>query len=210
VPPAAVRCIPLESYRRLFPEAQPNLPDATCVLGLVTAWLQAVEVPDVLYDPERFERDAPYAGVVADLNLLLHLIDQRDARQGNILVAAEPHPFRAFSVDNGIAFGGLVYNYFRPHWNVIRVPAVSRASVERLRKVDREELDALAVVAELRADTKGVYQPVSPTPPWARDRGVRLEPGRIQMGLTDVEIAGVGERMRALLARVDAQELRTL
>ena len=207
VPPAAMRCIALDAYRRTFPGATANLPDAGCVLGLLTIWLEDVEVPKVLYDEARFERDREYARQIANLNILLYLIDHRDARANNILVSSDPQRFRVFSVDNGISFGSLVYNYFKGHWNVIRVPALPRTSVGRLRAVDHAALDALGVVAELHADGEGVYRTVPLHAPLDRDTGVRLKPGHLQLGLTREEIKGVRERLRALLKRVDAGEI---
>ena len=153
------------------------------------------------------QRYREYARQLANLNILLYLIDHRDARSGNILVAAAPAPYRVFSVDNGISFGSLVYNFFKGHWNVIRVPALPRASIGRLRAVDHATLDALGAVAEMHADGAGVYRTVPLRPPIDRDRGVRQQPGHLQVGLTREEIAGVRERLRGLLARVDAGEI---
>jgi len=207
VPPSALRCIALETYLRTFPGATVNLPNARCVLGLLTIWLEDVEVPKVLYDEDRFERDREYARQLANLNILLYLIDHRDAREGNILVSSDPEHYRAFSVDNGIAFGSLMYNFFRGHWNVIRVPALPRTSIARLRAVDRAVLDALGVVAELHMDGEGIYRVVPDRAPLDRDLGVRLQPGHLQVGLTREEIEGVRERLRVLLARIDAGEI---
>lgn len=207
VPPTAVRCVPLREYPRMPEKPAPNVPGGRCVLGLLAAWLQHVTPVEVVVDPERFARDRAYAGHVADFNLLLHLIDHRDGRSSNLLVTDDGR--RIYSVDNGIAFGNLVWNYFVVNWNVLRVPALRRASVERLRGVTQAHLDALAVVQELRADRRRVLQPVRPSAPFDPARGARVRRGRVQLGLTAGEIAGVAARLDALLARVDAGAIRT-
>jgi hypothetical protein len=147
-----------------------------------------------------------YAAHVADFNLLLYLIEHRDGRSSNILVGDDGR--RVYSVDNGIAFGSLVWNYFVVNWNELRVPALRRASIGRLRRVTRADLDALAVVRELRADRKRVLQPVRASAVRSGD-GARVRQGHVQLGLTADEITGVARRLAALLARVDAGEIRT-
>lgn len=207
VPPSAARCIPLTDYRSIDPGATPTIAGTRCVLGLLAAWLHDVRPPDPLYDRDRFLGDAGYAYHMADFNVLTFLIEHRDGRSSNFLVADDPTGRRVFSVDNGIAFGGLVYNYFVENWDVLRVPAVRRAAVARLRRIRRKDLDALAVVAELRAGPDGVLRATRPGSPAAPDAGVFAADGRVQLGLSRNEITQVAERLHALLARVDAGEL---
>jgi hypothetical protein len=206
VPPTAIRCIPLDAYERLG-KATPTIEGTRCVLGLVAAWLSHVSPPEVLYDPQRFANDPRYAAHFADLNLLTYLIDHRDGRLSNFLVSDDPDDGRVWTVDNGIAFGNLVWNYFVTNWNEIRVPALRRASVERLRRVTPAQLERLLVVAELEADARGVLQPVAPRRPRDVDGGTRVTPGRIQLGLTRDELEGVATRRTELLARVDRGEI---
>jgi hypothetical protein len=205
VPPTTMRCVPLATYRRLAPDATATVDGTRCTLGLVAVWLQHVKPADVILDLERFERDRTYAGHLADFNLFTHLVEHRDGRGGNILVS-EDHE-RTYAVDNGIAFGNLVWNYFVTNWDVLRVPGLRRAAVERLRRVTPRDVDALMVVAELRADRKGVLRPVRPTAPIDPSQGVRVRGGQVQLGLTADEAHAVGERVKALLARVDAGEI---
>ena len=207
VPPTAMRCVPLREYPRVPKKPTPTVEGSRCVLGLIAAWLQHVTPADDIYDPERFEDDAAYATHVADLNLLLYLIEHRDARGDNILFSEDGR--HVYSVDNGIAFGNIVWNYFVTNWDVLRVPALRRTSIERLRRVTRADLDALAVVTELRSDRKRVLQPVQASAPFDATRGARVRRGHVQLGLTADEIAGVGTRMEQLLARVDAGEIET-
>lgn len=205
VPPTAVRCIPLAEHAR-FREAPAIVEDTRCVLGMIAAWLDDVVNPEQGWDPERFARDPAYARHRADLNLLGYLLDHRDGRMANFLVP-EDDDGRVFLVDNGISFGGLVWNYFVDNWNVIRVPALRREPIERLRRIGDDELRALLVVAELRADEHGVLQPVPHGTPLDPDAGARLRPGHAQLGLTASEIDGLAHRLRTLLARIDAGDL---
>lgn len=207
VPPSAVRCLPLAPYRRIEPDATATFEDTRCVLGLLSAWLQDVHPPDPLYDRFRFLTDAGYAYHMADFNVLTFLIQHRDGRVSNFLAADAPSGRRLFAVDNGIAFGGMVYNYFVENWDVLRVPAVRARVVERLRRIEKRHLDALAVVAELRTDADGVLRAAKPSAPRAPETGIWFGEGRLQLGLTRSEIADVANRLHALLARVDSGEL---
>jgi hypothetical protein len=176
------------------------------VLGTIAAWLADVRYPEELWDEDRFRRDATYARHRADLNLLLYLVDHRDGRRNNFVVP-EPDDGRIFAVDNGISFGGWVWNYFAANWNRIRVPALRRDAVDRLRRIGAGDVSALRVLAELRADARGVLEPVPAGTPWDAGCGARLRPGQVQMGLTADETAGLATRVQRVLARVDAGEI---
>ena len=203
VPAVALRAIPLEVYRRVDPEATPTIDGTDCVIGVLALWLQHATPPDRLYDPERFLSDHPYAYHLSNLNVLTYLVDHRDGRKGNILAADDESNRRGFAIDNGISFGAWIWNFLTTNWNVIRVPAIRRTVVERLRRVDAARLEALGWLAELRADADGGMCLVEATQPIDPFRGARVEPGRVQLGLTTVEIAGVAERIATLLDDVD-------
>jgi len=209
VPPTAMRCVPLATYPHDAKTIEPTVEGTRCVLGLVAAWLQNVEPVQVIYDAERFAHDRAYAEHVADFNLFAYLVEHRDARSSNILVTKDPVGQRIYSVDNGIAFGNLVWNYLVANWDVLRVPALRRASIDRLRRVTRTDLDALLVVFELRSDEQGVLQPTRPGPPFDPSVGARVRDARVQLGLTGTEVDGVATRLKQLLARVDAGEIAT-
>jgi hypothetical protein len=206
VPPTSIRCVPLSEYP-VEPKPAPTVKGTSCVLGLVAAWLKNVKDPEVIYDPERFAKNRTYAASVADFNLLTYLIEHRDGRGGNILVSDDGE--RIWSVDNGIAFGNLVWNYFVTNWDVIRVPALRKASVDRLRRVTKADLDALLVVRELRADRRGVLQPVKPGAAFDPSSSARVRGTQVQLGLSRPEVDAVGDRLRALLEHVDAGEIKT-
>lgn len=83
------------------------------------------------------------------------------------------------------------------------MPAIRRAVVERLRRVDAARLAALASLTELRADAAGGMDPVEAAKPIDPSLGARVVPGRVQLGLTTTEIADVAERIKTLLDDVD-------
>jgi hypothetical protein len=208
VPTIVLRCVPLAAYRRLDPQATATIEGTRCVLGTLSPWLRNVEVPEVLYDPARFAADTDYAYHLANFNVLAYLVEHRDGRPGNILVADDDDNRRVFAVDNGISFGGLIHNFLTTNWDVIRVPAIPLEDVARLRALDPAALESLAVLVDLRADAKGILRPGPLGPPLDAERGVRLARGRVQMGLTTEEIGGVRRRIAALLKQVDDGTLK--
>lgn len=207
VPTAVGRCLSLETYRATVPEAKPTLPGTRCVFGIQSLWLEDVAPPETLYDEAAFARDPLYARHLANFNLLTFLIENRDTRDGNVLASKDASNRRIFSVDNGISFDPLVYNFFLNQWRDIRVPALPRASIEPLRRLTRERVDELAVVAQFRVDANGILRPERPGAPIDPKRGSRFRDGVLQLGLTDDEIAHVWERVQALLREVDTREL---
>jgi hypothetical protein len=210
VPTTIARCIALENFAEIDPEVVPNLPDlptARCVFGAQAIWLENVESAATGLDEERFRRDANYARHLANYNLLSYLIGNRDTRSGNLVAATDQSNRRVFSVDNGIAFDEWVYNPFRRNWDSIRVPALPRESVERLRAVEEEELRALLVVAELRVGPDGVLREKAASAAFDAERGVRIRDGVLQLGLEPGEIDGVRKRIEDLIAAVDAGKI---
>jgi hypothetical protein len=205
VPPTAIRCVPVDAHRKIL-DAEPIVEDTRCVVGMLAAWLDQVRSPDEVLDLDRFRKEPEYARHRADLNLLAYLIDHRDGRLSNFLVPKDDDG-RIYLVDNGIAFGGVVWNYFVHNWNVIRVPALVRDRIDRLRRITAERVNALAVLTQLEVDARGQLEPAAPDPPWDPSAGARLRKGRAQFGLKADEIAGVAARLQELLARVDAGEI---
>jgi hypothetical protein len=137
------------------------------------------------------------------------LIDHRDSRQGNFLVSKIPRRPQFFSIDNGISFNPWIINPLVRNWHRIRVPALRRESIDRLRQFQRQDLDFLAVVAQLEPDDEGVLRLVLPGPPEEPNSGVSVneETLTVQFGLTTTEIDKLWSRIQALLERVDAGEL---
>jgi len=209
VPTTVVRCIPLSEYRLLNPKAKPTVAGTRCVLGTLSLWIEHVDVPKELLDPARFARDPNYAYHLSNFNVLAFLVEHRDGRPGNILVAEDDTNRRVFAVDNGISFGGLVYNFLTTNWDVIRVPGIRRAVVNKLRAVGPKELGALGTLVELQADANGILRPAPLQLPLDPREGVRVAGGRVQMGLTADEIDGVSKRLATLLREVDDGKLAT-
>ncbi len=203
VPTSVARCVPVEVVREYRSSATPTVEGTECVLGLVSVWMKDVTVPDVLYDESRFVTDPHYAYYMANMNLLTYLIGHRDGRSGNFLVSKNDKRRQVFAVDNGISFGPWVYNYFVPNWNSIRVVALRKDSIERLRKLKREDLDYLGVLLHMEVDGDGILKPVKPKRNLDPDDGARRRGTTIQLGLTEDEIENVYERIEHLLEDVD-------
>jgi hypothetical protein len=207
VPYSTMRCLRLDAWRKHHPEAQPSVPGTQCVLLNLSMWLKDLTVPDVVYDEQRFLEDPNYAYRLAQFNLLIYLIKARDLRQGNILVSKHDADRRVFAIDNGISFGAWFYNWFNPSsytWQRITVPALPRGTLDRLRALKREDLNALATVVQLAPDENDVLHRVKPEAPFDPDEGVRLDGTRLQFGLTRGEIDDVWNRIEDLVADVDA------
>jgi hypothetical protein len=209
VPPIAARCVSFDVYRAFDKHPAANLPHGQCVFGALSAWLRNVEKPDATLQPERFSRDNWYAYEFGKLNVLTYVITHRDAKGSNFLMSTDPHNPQIFAVDNGIAFGGELYNFFTWHFDNIVVGGLPRQTIERLRRVRPEDLAHLGVVAELRAGADGVLRSVPPSANVDPNAGVRLLPDGIQLGLTAEEIDLVASRRQELLERVDRGEIPT-
>ncbi len=209
VPTIVARCIRLDVYTALDPRTRANLAGARCVMGALVVWIDHVTVPDTLYDPERFANDPLYARHLADFNVFAYLIKHEDGRKGNFLVSKFEQDRRIFSIDNGVAFDARVKNWFVPNWHKIRVPRLRKETVARLRAVGPEQLAALGVVAELRADAEGVMRPVPHAANARPNKGSRARPGWLQLGLDDDEIEHVAKRLAQLLAKTDTGEIAT-
>lgn len=185
-------------------EEAPTLAGTRCVLGVVSVWLDDVTLPAPLLDDDRFNRDYTYAYYLANLNLLTYLIKHHDGRAGNILVSKDDARRQAFAIDNGVAFGGLFYNWFVDNWNSIRVPALRKESIDRLRTLQEKDIaKLLGVVAQLELDSEGIYVNVPPGENLDDDDGVRIEGKTLQLGLTGDEIEDVWERIEDLIEDVD-------
>ncbi len=208
VPPSAAHCAPIDEVREFLPKAKPTLEGTNCQLGVFSLWMKDVTLPDPLLDDERFARDPVYAYYLANFNLLTYLIKHNDGREGNFLVSKDDSRRQVFSIDNGVSFGGVWFNWFVPNWSDIRVPALRRESIDRLRELEEQDLHALlGVLNELRRNDDDVFVAVDPGPNLDDDDGVRLEDGVLQFGLTDDEIEDVWERIEDLIEDVDGGDV---
>jgi len=203
VPTTSVHCARLEEWRTRHPSAKAQLDGSDCVILVVAVWLKDVTLPNPLYDEARFLSDPSYAYFLSNFNLLTYLVDHRDGRTGNFLVSKDNEHRGVFAVDNGSTFGPLGWNYFVKNWNVIRVAAVRKASVDRLRGLERADLDFLLVVSQLELDENGVFELARPGPPLDASRGAMRKNDVVQFGLTQREVDAVWDRIQALIAAVD-------
>lgn len=208
VPPTVMRCASLDHYRLVVDrKAKPSLPGGSCVLGSLSLWMENVTVPDVLYDEDRFASDPNYALRMADFNLLTFLIDHKDGRRGNFLVSKDEQDRRVFAVDNGISFDAWIWNYFVRNWNDLRVPALRKKSVDRLREVKREQIKALATLAELRQTSDGSLESIEPGPPLDKKKGARVRDGVVQFGLVPDELDDIEEQIEEVIEGVDSGKI---
>lgn len=207
VPTTTLRCLALDKYREHFPGAKPTFKGSQCVLGAFALWLDNVTIEEELLDPERFAQDPNYAYHLSNFNILTFLIDHKDGRSNNFLVSTNDADRRVFAIDNGISFDAWIWNWFVPNWNSIRVPALNRRAIDRLRQVTREDIDRLAVNAELHVDADGIYRPVEHGAALEPDKGVSTAPGVVQFGLATDEVDDVREKIEELLEMVDEGEV---
>ncbi|MCA9672466.1 MAG: hypothetical protein KC503_43025 [Myxococcales bacterium] len=209
VPPTVMRCVPTDALRRFDTDASPNVDGLSCVFGVMSYWLRGA-THDGVWNERRFASDTRYRHHMADLNLFTYLIEHRDSRTANFMIAKDPAHPRVFAIDNGLAFGSFLKNpmaFFSTDWSKIFVPQLSRASVERLRQLTPQMLRAaLRVVAEFVVEG-GVARAVPPTAPRGRG-GVTIDKQRVQLGLTDAEIDKLAARVRDVLAKVDGKQIK--
>jgi hypothetical protein len=209
VPPTVLRCLTPDEQRRLFGRAAPaTFRGIDCTLGTLSLWLEDVDVMHGL-DEQRFRRDREYRAAIARLNLVTYVVDHRDGKDANFLVT-RGEPVRAFAVDNGVAFSGFrtARGWFVPDWSHLKVHAVPRDALDRLRAMGPAELEKLAVLAQLEVrDGRLVRVPAGP--PLPGDGGVRRFGDTIQIGLSKEEIAAVSRRIAHLLALAETGQLAT-
>ena len=201
VPLSFAICQPIEG------EERPSVPGTNCTLGAVSVWLQDVTFADVLYDEARFVADPTYAYYLSNFNLFTYLANHRDAKMSNALVSKDDGRRQVFSIDNDIAFDAFTYNYFIDQWDEIFVAALRRDSIDRLRRLEREDLDFLGVVAQFETDDRNVLLPVAPGKNLDPNRPVRITGDSVQLGLAKYEIEGLWNRIQKLLKRVDDGEM---
>jgi hypothetical protein len=208
VPPTVSRCIPLDFYRvAVRARATPTFRGTDCAFGVFAFWLEGVQELSSI-DGARFESDILYRKTIANLNVFTYLFDHRDTRPSNFAVASNRDFPRAFAVDNGLALDGLTNPRVTGarEWRHIVVNKIPARLVERLRKITRADLDTLATVAELTIDGQQM-DPTNHTVAFEEDSGVRRRGNVIQLGLTKREIDDIQDRLRSLLARIDAGKL---
>lgn len=207
VPPTVMRELSVKAYRQLEPEAGPTFEGTESVLVAIQYWLQNVAT-EAVPDSARMATDPEYAHYMAQLSLLTHLIRHADSNPGNILISTKGPP-RLFAVDNGVAFRspesprGTI-------WKDLQTRRLPASAVQRLRALTREKLEAaLYVVAQFTVRPDGRLKAVAPTTKLDENRGVDRHGDIIQLGLTNLEMDELWDRIQALLARVESGEIAT-
>ena len=208
VPTALPICVLRERYLKIIGYAAASLEGTDCVLGLASTWLVNVTVPEKLYDESQFMEDFNYAYYMSNFNILTYLIQHRDARVGQFLVSKDDKRRQVFSVDNGISFGFWPYNFFIRQWDTIHLPALRQDSIDRLRKIQRQDLDRLEVIAQMEKDENGILKPVPPGENMNPKNGATYIDGTVQFGLTLSDIDGLWERIQTLIAEVDSGNIQ--
>jgi hypothetical protein len=210
VPTTVARCVPVDIQSRYRPDARPTLEGTNCVLFAISLWLENVTVPDVFYNEERFLSEPAYAYTYGIFNILTYLSDHLDNRKGNFLVSKDDRFPRAYAIDNGIAFGSWIYNWFVPSsyaWRKMVVPAVPKSAVDRLRELRRADLDRFAALAEFHQNSDGYLEAVPPGASLDASRPVNISGKVVQLGLTENEIDDLWERIETLIEKVDEGHL---
>ncbi len=216
VPVTVPVCMPVKDLGKTGLQATPQIEGMTCVAGPASVWLKNVNAVRNFLDRERFERSvsgqekSDYARDFANLNIFTYLISHRDGRKGNFLVSTLPKQSRIFSIDNGLAFGGI--GNPRPgviHWGHLKVKQLPRSTVARLRTIRPEQLrQILGTLAEHRIALDGSVRLVAASENLNPEVGFRRQANRVQIGLTAREIAGIERRLRKLLERVDSGDIQ--
>jgi hypothetical protein len=209
VPPTVLRAFPLSYINEQLKDSQATFSEArSSVLVVLQYWLSSV-TPDAFWDNNRAKTDTAYARAIGNFNILTYLIRHGDENVGNYLISQPdvPRP-HIFSVDNGVSFTSELSNRGFA-WTDIRVPALPRATIDRLRSITRDTLDKrLGVIAEYTV-VNGELVPATPGANLSDGRGVRRSAERIQIGLSSLELTRVEQRLNRLLKDVDEGKIRT-
>jgi hypothetical protein len=207
VPPVVLRSQTVEEYRGLRPVAEPTIRSTNSVLFMLSLWVDNVTNSEP-FRPALFEEDERYARHWGNLNVLTYLINHGDGNVGNLLISTVAENRRVFAVDNDIAFRSEISGQGAP-WRLLRINRLPDSTIERLRRVTPEQLEAqLAVLAEFGLEN-GVLVPAAPGENLDPRSGVRIAADRVQFGLTAQEIRDVERRRQQLLRRIERGRIAT-
>jgi hypothetical protein len=211
VPPTALACLSVKKYRELMPELEAH-GDSGCAVGIMAYWVEGITSDDV-YDEDRWSIDPVYSYHIANLNVLTVLIGHQDNIGDNFYVTEDPQHPRAFSIDNGLAFGAMGANPIQlvsSTWSSLRVPGIPKGTIARLKEVSEDDLQrVLASVGQLEWKN-GTLVVVPPTDSMDPNEGVRGKDGVIQLGMTADEISDVDRHLADLLREITSGEVETL
>jgi hypothetical protein len=77
-----------------------------------------------------------------------------------------------------------------------------------LRKIQRQDLDFLGVIAQLELDDNGILQPKPVGENLDPKVGAKYKDGTVQYGLSKSEIDDLWERIQTLIAEVDSDKIQ--
>jgi hypothetical protein len=222
VPPTAAHCFPIEHYRHFAPTESATFPNADCVLGFVSLWLEGVKTVESareadwlgddggIWDKKLFEQDAMYRTSVGNANLLTYLIQHGDAHELQFMLEKAPGGLRTYVVDNSIAFRSIKNPMLllREDWSNLHVPSLPARAIARLEALTSQDLARLATITELELRGRQLSvtkQPFEASP--SHPNELSWHGDRLRIGLTEGEIELVSSRVRDLLARPDLDRL---
>ncbi len=228
IPPVASHCFELGRYRDAVLETASPLQGTECVFGFLSYWLtEAITMPDArraglwpmppdgvydddpqLYDSARFEADPVYRRNLAILNLITHLVNNRDAHAGQFVLYTEP--WHAFLIDNSLAFETVPNprTLFIQDLSQLIVPASPADVAARIRALERRDLDVLLAIEEYALDD-GELSKVEPGAPFATMEHLRRTDDRLQIGLDDADVAGLWIRVQGVRRALEDGTLGT-
>ena len=217
VPPTVARCFAFDFVERAIDKAPnrqaiedpvPTFDEWRMSLVVLQYWLWNIDVAERndIRDKKRLENDETFARYAGNFNLLTYLIRHNDSNRGNFLISTDPANPRIFSVDNGLAFSHLARDESDrgTYWRELRIERFPATSIERLRAVTLEDLQAtLGVVAQFQLGPDGNFVPVDATENLDPGKGIRRTPTVLQLGLKASEIRNIHRRLTSLIDRVD-------
>jgi hypothetical protein len=228
IPPVATHCFPIAEYRANVVRDSAPFEGTRCVLGFLTYWMsETVTLPEarraglwpmppdgvddddpLLYSRTRFAEDSIYRRSIAILNLVTHVVQNRDAHAGQFVLYTDP--WHAFLIDNSIAFTAIrnPRTLFTQDLSTMQVPSIPEDVATRIRALSRRDVERLLVIEEY-AITDGRLVEVEPGAPFDSWFHLRRSGDRMQIGLTRADVSGLWDRIAALQRELATGRLRT-
>jgi hypothetical protein len=223
VPPTAPHCFPLDEYRKKVDRgAKPSFRDTRCVYGILSYWLEDVQslagarkagwfhgARGHALDRKLFDRNHTYRDSIAAVNLFTYLIAHADSHAANFIITRDRDEPFVYSIDNSLSLG-LARNAKlaqEDDWARLRVPTLRRGHIDRLRDAG-DRIGELRSCAELEPDdgllVVASRSDRSSAPP---ADGLDWIDGRLRVGLTASEIAGLRDRITRVIERAERKQL---
>ena len=223
VPPTAPHCFPLGEYReKVDRKARASFRDTDCVYGILSYWLEDVQslaaarkagwfhgARGHALDRKLFAANQTYRDSIASVNLFTYVIAHADSHAANFVITRDRDEPFVYSIDNSLSLGLAVNARLarEDDWSRLKVPALPRAQVARLRAIG-DRVDELRSCAELERDD-GLLVVTSATDraKAAPTDGHDWVDGHLRVGLTASEIAGLRARIAELSARAERGQI---